>query len=149
MESTTNYDKLADELCDIHFLYARDLANVFEQHSTRGEEAALFWLSKLENPVSAGELAARLGITSGRIANILSSLDRKKLIERHRSSRDRRQINITLTEAGAAHIQQVYESAKASHISLLKKMGSGEAEDFIRLTSLAVRTAADLSAGRS
>jgi DNA-binding MarR family transcriptional regulator len=149
MESTTNYDKLADELCDIHFLYARDLANVFEQHSTRGEEAALFWLSKLENPVSAGELAARLGITSGRIANILSSLDRKKLIERHRSSRDRRQINITLTEAGAAHIQQVYESAKASHISLLKKMGSCEAEDFIRLTSLAVRTAADLSAGRS
>jgi DNA-binding MarR family transcriptional regulator len=149
MESTTNYDKLADELCDFHFLYARDLANVFEQHSTRGEEAALFWLSKLENPVSAGELAARLGITSGRIANILSSLDRKKLIERHRSSRDRRQINITLTEAGAAHIQQVYESAKASHISLLKKMGSGEAEDFIRLTSLAVRTAADLSAGRS
>ena len=149
MESTTNYDHLADELCDIHFLYARDLANVFEQHSTRGEEAALFWLSKLKNPVSAGELAARLGITSGRIANILSSLARKKLIERHRSSRDRRQINITLTEAGAAHIQQVYESAKASHISLLKKMGSGEAEDFIRLTSLAVKTAADLTADRS
>lgn len=149
MESTTNYDHLADELCDIHFLYARDLANVFEQHSTRGEEAALFWLSKLENPVSAGELAARLGITSGRIANILSSLDRKKLIERHRSSRDRRQINITLTEAGAAHIQQVYENAKASHISLLKKMGSAEAEDFIRLTSLAVKTAADLTADRS
>ena len=149
MEISIDYGKLADNLCDIHFLYAKDLANVFEQHSTRGEEAALFWLSKMECPVSAGELASRMGISSGRIANILSSLDRKKYKERRRSSRDRRQINITLTEAGAAHIQQVYESAKASHISLLKKMGSGEAEDFIRLTSLAVRTAADLSTGRS
>ena len=77
MEKTKDYEMLAENLCDIHFLYSKDLSNVFEQHSTRGEEAALFWLSKLETPVSAGELASKLGITSGRIANILSSLDRK------------------------------------------------------------------------
>ena len=109
MEKTKDYEMLAENLCDIHFLYSKDLSNVFEQHSTRGEEAALFWLSKLETPVSAGELASKLGITSGRIANILSSLDRKKYIERHRSSRDRRQINVALTPAGADHIRDVYE----------------------------------------
>ena len=144
MENTTDFEPLAEQLCDIHFLYARDLASVFEQHSTRGEEAALFWLSKLESPVSAGELAAKLGITSGRIANILSSLDRKKLIERRRSSRDRRQINVTLTEAGSEHIRKVYESARASHMVLLEKMGISDAEEFIRLTRLAVRTASEL-----
>lgn len=144
MENTKDYEKLAENLCDIHFLYARDLANVFEQHSTRGEEAALFWLSKMESPVSAGELAGKLGITSGRIANILSSLDRKKFIERRRSSRDRRQINVILTPEGEAHIQGVYESAKASHIDLLSKMGEADAEEFIRLMNLAIRTAADM-----
>ncbi|MDO5475807.1 MAG: MarR family winged helix-turn-helix transcriptional regulator [Eubacteriales bacterium] len=145
MENTQDYQKLAESLCDIHFLYSKDLSNVFEQHSTRGEEAALFWLSRLESPVSAGELAGRLGITSGRIANILSSLDRKKFIERHRSSKDRRQINVVLTDAGAAHIQKVYDSARESHIVLLSRMGSEDAEDFIRLMNKAIRTAAEIT----
>jgi DNA-binding MarR family transcriptional regulator len=145
MENHKDYETLAENLCDIHFLYSKDLSNVFEQHSTRGEEAALFWLSKLENPVSAGELASKLGITSGRIANILSSLDRKKFIERHRSSRDRRQINVALTEAGAAHIHTVYESAKENHISLLEKMGDENANEFIRLMNLAIRTASEMA----
>ena len=119
--------------------------NVFEQHSTRGEEAALFWLSKMECPVSAGELASRMGISSGRIANILSSLDRKKYIERRRSSRDRRQINVSLTQKGSDHIHHVYENAKNSHILLLQKMGEEDAEDFIRLMNLAVRTASEMT----
>ncbi len=147
MENNLNYDKLADNLCDIHFLYSKDLANVFEQHSTRGEEAALFWLSKLEGSVSAGELASHLGITSGRIANILSSLDRKKLIERRRSSKDRRQIKVRLTAAGSEHIRQVYENAKKSHIHLLQQMGDENAEDFIRLINLAIKTVSNESDG--
>ena len=145
MEISIDYGKLADNLCDIHFLYAKDLENVFEQHSTRGEEAALFWLSKMECPVSAGELASRMGISSGRIANILSSLDRKKYIERRRSSRDRRQINVSLTQKGSDHIHHVYENAKNSHILLLQKMGEEDAEDFIRLMNLAVRTASEMT----
>jgi DNA-binding MarR family transcriptional regulator len=140
-----DYETLADNLCDIHFLYSRDLSNVFEQHSTRGEEAALFWLSRLENPVSAGELASKLGITSGRIANILGSLDRKKFIERHRSSRDRRQINVTLTDAGAEHIRSVYKNARKSHMALLQKMGDDNAAEFIRLMNLAIRTASEIA----
>lgn len=106
MDKSMDYGKLADNLCELHFLYSKDLASVFEQRSTRGEEAALFWLSKLDPPVSAGELASHLGITSGRIANILSSLDRKKLIERRRSSEDRRQIYVSLTPAGNDHIHK-------------------------------------------
>ena len=140
-----DYETLADNLCDIHFLYSRDLSNVFEQHSTRGEEAALFWLSRLENPVSAGELASKLGITSGRIANILASLDRKKFIERRRSSRDRRQINVSLTDAGAEHIRSVYENARKNHITLLQKMGDENAVEFIRLMNLAIRTASEIA----
>lgn len=145
MEKHKDYDTLAENLCDIHFLYSKDLSNVFEQHSTRGEEAALFWLSRLESPVSAGELAAKLGITSGRIANILSSLDRKKFIERRRSSLDRRQIDVVLTEAGAAHIRSIYENAKENHITLLKKMGDDNANDFIRLMNLAIQTASEMT----
>ena len=145
MEKLKDYETLAENLCDIHFLYSKDLSNVFEQHSTRGEEAALFWLSRLESPVSAGELAAKLGITSGRIANILGSLDRKKYIERRRSSLDRRQIDVALTEAGAAHIQTIYENAKENHIALLKKMGDDNANDFIRLMNLAIQTASEMT----
>ena len=145
MEKLKDYETLAENLCDIHFLYSKDLSNVFEQHSTRGEEAALFWLSRLESPVSAGELAAKLGITSGRIANILSSLDRKKFIERRRSSLDRRQIDVALTEAGAAHIQTIYENAKENHITLLKKMGDDNANVFIRLMNLAIQTASEMT----
>ena len=145
MEKHKDYETLAENLCDIHFLYSKDLSNVFEQHSTRGEEAALFWLSRLESPVSAGELAAKLGITSGRIANILSSLDRKKFIERRRSSLDRRQIDVALTEAGSAHIQTIYENAKENHITLLKKMGDDNANDFIRLMNLAIQTASEMT----
>lgn len=135
-----DYGKLADNLCELHFLYSKDLASVFEQRSTRGEEAALFWLSKLDPPVSAGELASHLGITSGRIANILSSLDRKKLIKRRRSSEDRRQIFVSLTPAGNDHIHRIYENARESHIHLLSKMGYENAEEFIRLINLAVHT---------
>ena len=128
----------------VYFLYAKDLACVFEQRATRGEEAALFWLSKLDGPVSAGDLAEKLGITSGRIANILSSLDRKKYIERHRSSRDRRQINVSLTKTGEDYISKVYSGSKTRHIELLEKMGDEDATDFIRLMHVALEKASGM-----
>lgn len=140
MENNMNYEQLADNLCEIHFLYSRDLANVFDQRSTRGEEAALFWLLKLGGTASAGELAYHLGITSGRIANIMGSLERKKLIRRRRSSRDRRQVDVTLAEEGKEHIRKVYDRAREHHIRLLRQMGPDDAEEFIRLMNLAIRT---------
>ena len=65
---------------------------------------------------------------------------RSAAIRRRRSSRDRRQVDVTLAEEGKEHIRKVYDRAREHHIRLLRQMGPDDAEEFIRLMNLAIRT---------
>jgi DNA-binding MarR family transcriptional regulator len=57
-------------------------------------------------PVSAGDVAAEVHLGGATVTGIFDRLQRRELIQRVRGHRDRRSVEITLTEAGRRMLEQ-------------------------------------------
>jgi DNA-binding MarR family transcriptional regulator len=60
----------------------------------------------LGSPLASGELAERFGITRATATQIIDGLERDGLVERSRTSGDRRSVTVTLTPKGRRAIEQ-------------------------------------------
>ncbi|MDO5425792.1 MAG: winged helix DNA-binding protein [Eubacteriales bacterium] len=127
------HQKLAEEFCEMHFLYAGKLDHLSEQISAIGEERVLFWLDRASQKVLSGELAKNLDLTSGRMANILRNLERKGYIHRENDIIDRRKVYVRLTDSGKNHFTNTYQETFRQHEKLLNSLGDQDAAEFIRL----------------
>lgn len=65
------------------------------------------------------ELAKRLGITSGGVTRILTSLERKKIIDRRISPEDRRSIDVYLTDKGVEMVDRIRQASYDLHAEIL------------------------------
>jgi len=85
-----------------HMAFSRALRLELEQHGvTFGQFVHLEQLWN-EDGLTQTELSARVGIESASSTSILGQLEEKGLIDRRRNGRDRRKINVHLTERGLA-----------------------------------------------
>ncbi|MBC7988841.1 MAG: MarR family transcriptional regulator [Luteimonas sp.] len=66
-------------------------------------------LNLLEHgPVTAGEIAARIGLTSGSVTALVDRLERAGFVERRRSSTDRRSVEVAIPDAAFGRIAPLY-----------------------------------------
>lgn len=72
-----------------------------------------------EGAMTAGELAIRLGLTSGAVTSVIDRLEVAKLVHRLRDEDDRRKVIITLDTEQLRAMAQTYESMGASFQKLL------------------------------
>jgi DNA-binding MarR family transcriptional regulator len=61
-----------------------------------------------ERPLTAGELATELGLTTGAVTTLLDRLERAGHVRRERDERDRRRVNLHYGEAGLELAQQFF-----------------------------------------
>lgn len=127
------YEKLAKELVEMQVENARPLSWIADCIAARGEEQILLMLASRGKAVCAGELAEHVGLTSGRVANILKQLERKGYIERAQGTADRRKVLVCLTDAGQQYAKQVYRKELDGYAWLLRVLGEADAREFIRL----------------
>lgn len=128
-----DYRKLAEELCSIHYEYIKHNAYANSENIWKGEIGVLVYLLKHGEDTQAGDLSEALSLTTGRIANILKSLEQKKYIDRRRSIHDKRNITVSLTDTGRTFATEKYEYALQEHICLLEQLGTEDAKEYIRL----------------
>ena len=100
---------------------------------SKGEMGTLLYLSKIDNNVVVGRISNKLEITSGRMASVLKSLERKNLIIRSKCKIDSRQTIVSITTEGTIavenHSKDVY-----NHISnMMKFLGEKDAKEFVRI----------------
>ena len=86
----------------MHLEYMRVLDDIVERSATRGESGVLLYLYHVDRPMYPGELTEKLGLTTGRIANILKELERERLILRTPDVLDKRRVRVALTPEGEA-----------------------------------------------
>lgn len=79
------------------------------------------------------ELSKRLGIDTGLMTRMLDKLEAKGLLERSRSTEDRRVVDLNLTKAGVAVAMQVPEIVPAVLNRRLKTFSKKEFEELRRL----------------
>ena len=100
-------DAIAVDLRPVLLRLARELRKETEQLGITARQATLLWLVKQSPGLSLAELAAEEGISPPALSGHVDRLERAGLIERVRSSEDRRRVGLRLTEEGARLLKRV------------------------------------------
>ncbi|WP_432617158.1 MarR family winged helix-turn-helix transcriptional regulator [Butyricicoccus sp.] len=124
---------MAKELVEMQMENARQLSWIADCIAARGEAQILLMLAHRNEAVCAGELTEHVGLTSGRVANILKQLERKEYIERTPGTDDRRKVLVCLTENGQQYAKHVYKKELDGYAWLLRVLGEADAREFMRL----------------
>lgn len=106
-EVTLNAETVAADLRPILLRLARDLRKETEQLGITARQATLLWLVKRSPGLSLAELAAEEGISPPALSGHVDRLERAGLIERLRSTDDRRRVGLRLTDEGARMLRRV------------------------------------------
>lgn len=86
---------------------ARELRKETEQLGITARQATLLWLVRRSPGLALAELAAEEGISPPALSGHVDRLERAGLIERVRSTDDRRRVGLRLTEEGARLLRRV------------------------------------------
>jgi DNA-binding MarR family transcriptional regulator len=106
-EVTLSPELVADELRPILLRLARELRKETEQLGVTARQATLLWLVKRSPGLSLAELAAEEGISPPALSGHVDRLENAGLLERVRSTEDRRRVGLRLTDEGARLMRRV------------------------------------------
>ena len=80
----------------------------FARHNlSKGRFQILMHLKRKEGPLSPAELAENCGVTRATVTGLVDTLEHAGLVERVQDSADRRSVQVRLTPAGDAHLDQM------------------------------------------
>ncbi|HEU0248714.1 MAG TPA: MarR family transcriptional regulator [Gaiellaceae bacterium] len=100
-------EAVAADLRPVLLRLARELRKETEQLGITARQATLLWLVKRSPGLSLAELAAEEGISPPALSGHVDRLERAGLIERIRSTDDRRRVGLRLTDEGARLLRRV------------------------------------------
>jgi DNA-binding MarR family transcriptional regulator len=106
-EVTLSRDLIASELRPVLLRLARELRKETEQLGVTARQATLMWLVKRNPGLSLAELAAEEGISPPALSGHVDRLERAGLLERVRSSDDRRRVGLRLTDEGTRLLRSI------------------------------------------
>jgi DNA-binding MarR family transcriptional regulator len=98
---------VAADLRPVLLRLARELRKETEQLGITARQATLLWLIRRRPGLSLAALAAEEGISPPALSGNVDRLERAGLIERVRSSEDRRRVGLRLTDGGVQLMRRV------------------------------------------
>lgn len=101
--------------------------------STHGEMYVLLYLLKQNRDVMPNEISKEMNISTARIANVLNSLENKKLITRVINKKDRRKILVKITEHGKVTAEEKLKQYTEVTTKILESLGKDDAKKFIEI----------------
>ena len=101
--------------------------------ANKGELSLLHYLSLSSKPSLPSELSAELNSSAARISAMLSSLEKKGLIKRDIDTSNRRNILVTITDAGRERAKTEITEIEQTLAHVFIKMGEAETVDFLNL----------------
>ena len=126
---------LVDALAQLSFLIQSALAEATAGHNLSIVQTRLLGILRDREP-TMNELGARLNLDKSSITGLVDRAERRGLVRRTTSSRDRRAVHVSITDAGRNIGEQV--SAKFDDAITAITAGLSDAER-ARLTTLATR----------
>ena len=87
----------------------------------------------IQEHVRLSDLAEIMGMNPGNLSRVCQSLERDSLLQRERSTEDRRVWTISLTEKGQKVIQEIVNSIKDSFNKFLEDHSAEELDQLVRL----------------
>jgi DNA-binding MarR family transcriptional regulator len=107
IEVTLSPEAVAAELRPVLLRLARELRKETEQLGVTSRQATLLWLVKRSPGLSLAELAAEEGISPPAMSGHVDRLEKAGLLNRLRSTDDRRRVGLRLTDEGERLMRRV------------------------------------------
>ncbi len=116
----TNYGEiLYNEL----FQLVGNKKNAIILESLRGENAVLTCLLHEEEEIHPSDLAEKLSLVPGRMADILKTLEKKDMIRREQDPADRRRVIVKITPKGIRDVTERREIIRNQYSGLYQALG--------------------------
>lgn len=141
-ETQPDYGALARELTESFARLGRSISPRL-RNTVHGEAVIMRMLDEAEGPLTPGELAACAHVSSARIANVLRTLEERGWVSRAHSVKDRRRVEVTVTEAGRAAIEERRAERDREAADFLAKLGERDTRELIRITNRMAAIAAE------
>jgi DNA-binding MarR family transcriptional regulator len=125
---TFSAETVAAELRPVLLRLARELRKETEQLGITARQATLLWLVKRSPGMSLAELASEEGISAPALSGHVDRLERAGLLERVRSSDDRRRVGLRLTAEGERLMRRIRARRTTWLADRLKSLDSSELE---------------------
>ena len=105
----------------------REMGNLERFHMDRkGSQNRILWVLAREGGMTQRALTERLGIQSGSASEVLGKLEKAGLIRRDASETDRRTVDVSLTELGAAEAAHIQDQRKTRRAELFSSLTEDE-----------------------
>lgn len=137
--TTKNRDNIpiyvAEAMSSLDEIMSNSRKNMFEHmtKATRGESFVLKFLLKSNSPVLPSELSTALNSSTARISAILNSLEKKGELAREIDKANRRNILVTITEAGRKRAKDDMQKVYDRMVDTFTEMGEADTRELIRL----------------
>jgi DNA-binding MarR family transcriptional regulator len=125
---TLNHELVASDLRPVLLRLARELRKETEQLGITGHQATLLWLVKRSPGLSLAELAAEEGISAPAMSGHVDRLERAGLLERVRSTEDRRRVGLELTGDGVKLLRRIRARRTGWLTTRLRELPSDDLE---------------------
>lgn len=99
----------------------------------KGENFLLTHLYENGGSDTPGHLAQVLSVSAARIAAILRSLERKKLIERDNDGIDKRKVVVRITEKGTEWVKIAKDEMVKHALGVFDRLGERDTEELVRI----------------
>ena len=113
--------------------HLKELYRLGSAIATQGEDGLLLCLYAENRPMLSGELVERMGLTTGRVANILKHMEACGMILRAQDREDKRRVHVSLTDSGRERAEEALRELADSHRALLDHLGARDAGELLRL----------------
>ena len=125
--------KQGDEWMRLHFEHYRGLSRMTGEIVSAGEDGVLLCLLNAGRSMLSGEIVSRMGLTTGRVANILKHMEACGMILRAQDREDKRRVHVSLTDSGRERAEEALRELADSHRALLDHLGARDAGELLRL----------------
>ena len=137
-------NNLGDELYSLLAQLLNRKMNRTVQDSIRGEHGVLRYLMYVENEANVGLLSEKLHVVPGRMTDIIKSLESKGFIKRCKDEKDKRRVNVYITEKGRDEAEGKRNYIAEEYEGLFEILGKEDTKELIRLLKIVLSYSANI-----
>ncbi|MGN0468775.1 MAG: MarR family transcriptional regulator [Acutalibacteraceae bacterium] len=109
------------------------------QFYLKGENFLLSYLYTIGGESTPGDLAQVLHVSGARVAAILRSIERKKLIERISDKNDKRRVTVRITQKGKEWVTLAGSEMYSQALNVFDKLGEDDTRELMRILKKMMR----------
>lgn len=101
----------------------------------------ILWVLWVWGDMPTSRLAEECGLAKGTLTGMLTTLEKRDLVARHRVEEDKRRVMVRLTEAGGTTISELFPAFNQFEAATVQGLTSAEQRELARLLRLVILNA--------